>query len=50
MTKEIKFMTKYCLQQTTKNEFKKKLMTAVLKIHIRMYSYFTNKSKHRLAV
>ena len=47
MTKEIKFMTKYCLQQAIKTELKK-LMTAVSKIKARMYGYFTNKSKHRL--
>ena len=39
----------YCLQQTTKTEFKK-FMTAVSKIQIRIYGYFANKSKHRLIV
>ena len=46
MTKEIKFMTKYCLQETIKIELKK-LMTAVLKIQTRMYDYLT---KYRLDV
>ena len=47
MTKEIKFMTKYCLQQTIKPDLKK-LMTVVSNIQTRMYGYFTSKSKHRL--
>ena len=48
MTKEMKFMTKYCMQQTIKTDQIKKIMTAVSKIQTRMYEYFTNKSKHRL--
>ena len=47
MTKEMKFMTKYCLYQTIKTEVKK-IMTAVLKIQTRIYDYFINKSKHWL--
>ena len=49
MAKEIKFMTKYCLQQTIKIELKK-LMTIVSKIQKQMYDYFTNKRKYRLDV
>ena len=47
MTKEIKFMTKYCLQQTMKTELKNS-MTTVSKIQTQMYGYFSNKSKYRL--
>ena len=47
MTKEMKFMTKYFVQQIIKTGVKK-LITAVSKIQTQIYGYFTNKNKHGL--